>query len=152
MSIATEAPSLQEIFGDDAAVPVTLEMTTVPTMKKTGNPYVGHVTKYTKLSGIAGPDYQQARRDAGEPDFVAGKPPWGEVISPCVLRHKGNDYLRVQVLKSESVWFLDGEEVDREMFAPFLSESKEEAVVYRTIAEKSISTLRVRDDFWRFFR
>ena len=94
------------------ATPVTLEAVTDARLKKTGNPY-GKVYKYQTVNGMVGADYglsvkRQQIKAGNEPDFEAGKLPYGEWVNDQrkVVEHTLANgsymlYLRIQFVDKE---------------------------------------------------
>jgi hypothetical protein len=108
----------------------TLETSTVPEMRKTGNPFIGRVRKISKgLNVQIGAIYEnavnrQAERE-GNPDageFVAEKLAYGSWLVPHkIIEHKGAFQIRVtcnpHMKPSEVIYTLDGEPVNDETLA-----------------------------------
>jgi hypothetical protein len=112
----------------------TLETSTEPAMRKTGNPYVGRVRKISKgLNVSIGAIYEnsvnrQAGRE-GNPDageFVAEKLAYGQWLVPHkIIEHKGELQIRVTCnphMKPTEVYYtVDGERATDEVTAEIKS-------------------------------
>lgn len=115
------------------AFPITIEALTVPTMRKTGNPYAGNCLKRSRVNGFANWIYsnsvnRQREREGTETDFIAAPRQWGARVekTPLVI-HKGKMYLELKVEKSLGHQYetLTGKIIEASELAPFLSEKSE---------------------------
>ena len=153
----------------------TLETSTEPAMRKTGNPYVGRVRKISKgLNVQIGAIYENAvNRQAGRegnPDageFVAEKLAYGSWLVPHkIIEHKGEYQIRVtcnpHMKPTEVVYTLDGEPVSAETLAEIKSfepdkksSGRQEAfgvereVVPRNYKLESITSIKINGTLYR---
>ena len=96
----------------------TLVTATIPTMRKTANPFIGRVKKIVKGQMQFGYDYENAvnnrlKAQGLEPNFSAQSRKWGKWIIPNkVAENNGEYYLRFYTItnntKTEVVWLIDG--------------------------------------------
>ena len=88
----------------------------------------GHtLTKISRAICLTGVEY---RNLAVNEDTETGALPWGEWSQyPYVITHKGQDYLRIYAVDKTVTtrYFVDGIEVFREDFLPYLTPSQREA-------------------------
>lgn len=127
------------IFGRAGCQAVTIVAATVPTMRKTGNPFYDRETKTfsilkrSRTNGLINWIYQnsvnnQRLREGLEPDFEPEPRQWGKRIrgTPFVV-HDGKIYLELKVQKSlEHGYFsTDGKPIHESEIRPFLSEKAE---------------------------
>jgi hypothetical protein len=97
-------------------------------MNKRGNPYLQDLVESQKrVSILFNFDYGKAvnnrREKMGlERDFVPAPRKWGKPIeNGHIISHNGNLYLSAQRMgSSETRYFLNGEEIDKEVIADFL--------------------------------
>ena len=112
----------------------TLETSTEPAMRKTGNPYVGRIRKISKgLNVSIGANYEngvnrQAGREGVEEagEFKAEKLAYGSWLVPHkIIEHKGELQIRVtcnpHMKPSEVYYTCDGERVTDEVLAEIKS-------------------------------
>ena len=118
---------------------VTVTTRTVPSMRKTGNPFVGKVFKISKVNGTAWHIYansvnnQREREGSVAANFEALPRVWGTRISQTSLvEHKGNFYLELKVESSLGHRYVNSagkdltpDEVER--LKPFLSKPRQAA-------------------------
>ncbi len=139
------------------ACPVTIETRTVPTMRKTGNPYAGNVVKLSRVNGMVGWHYAasvnaQRVREGGSADFDAVPRKWGErVASTPFVVHNGRVYLELKVERSlgHEYQTVAGQPVPVDALAPFLPAQRpdngrqgvEREVVLRDYAIDSIAAV-----------
>lgn len=104
----------------------SLTAITVPAMNKTKNgdrkspnPYLGRVLKYSRGEYQIGCDYEKVvnrrlKKQGLEPNFKVSHRSWGEwLVVNKIATHKGNFYVRVYLVHNHQVpptveWFLDG--------------------------------------------
>lgn len=135
---------------------VDVETATTPTMNKTGNPYIGRVTKHTGYCGVDfGTSYTEEvnrrRIEEGKTaDFKAQKSPYEEV-NEFFVRKGEQLYLRM-ILKKENkkpaIWYLDNrpateqEEKEIKSFLPKKNTAKnqglENVVEYRVVKIENV--------------
>lgn len=150
----------------------TLETSTEPKMRKTGNPYFGRVRKISKgLNVQIGSVYEkavnrQAEREGNESagEFKAEKLAYGSWLVPHkLIEHKGEIQIRVTCnprMKPKSVSYeIDGVEIPVEEIKPFMPESKKSArqesfgvereVVPRNFKLESITAITVNGTRYR---
>jgi hypothetical protein len=88
----------------------------------------GHtLTKVSRAVCLTGVEY---RNLAVNEEVETGKLPWGEWSQyPYVVTHKGADYLRIYAVDGtvKTRYFVDGIEVFRQEFLPYLTPSQQEA-------------------------
>lgn len=140
---------------------IRLDSVTVPTMRKTGNPYVGRVTKRSTILGIIGnwiyedAVNRQRQREGKKANFVAESPSWGtnEAGSPY-RTNRDSLYLNVKVERCLStVLCLDGvpatgdELAAIQTFIPAKTEAPKQAldkpIIYRSYKLESIVGLKI---------
>lgn len=110
---------------------VTIEAETEPSMRKTGNPFLG-TKKKSVVNGLANFIYEnsvnrQRKREGLEPDFEAEPRRWGTRLRGTPLvEHNGRYYLELKVEKTQNptYWF-DGKEIKKEELEAFMSEHSE---------------------------
>lgn len=128
-------------------------------MLKTGNRYLGRVTKQTTMIVRVNEDYEEAVNDMRKEEgvrgkFTAKKLPWGQhVPNSPLIEHKGNYYLQARIMSSNPpIYFLDGKECTYNQLMSikaYVPEKKEgtgrqktdEEVVIRTIKLENIIAL-----------
>jgi hypothetical protein len=133
-------------------------------MRKTGNPYVGHdVTKTTSLTGQFGGDYEnwvnnQREREGKSADFDAASRTWGENLGKGIILNPKTGEVSIQLIMtnapSDTVYRIDGEQVDKTVLEPFLPVKKvnkenqgtDKTVVVRTLRTDRIKVLRVNGE------
>ena len=129
VSIVTLPDFLTNLMMTSGAKVVTILAETDPSMRKTGNPFIGRVRKVTLANVSIGFVYansvNRARVKEGvEPDFTPAPRKWGVRINGTPLvEHKGQYYLEVRWLRTMSSFLtLDREEVkDEETLADIKS-------------------------------
>lgn len=85
------------------------------------------LTKVTTALVMTGVEYRNLAVNA---DAETGALPWGEWSQyPYVVTHRGQDYLRVNTIDGtlKTRYFVDGIDVDRQMFLDYLTPSQREA-------------------------
>jgi hypothetical protein len=111
---------------------VTIETCTVPTMRKTGNPYAGNCVKISRVNGMIGWSYansvnNQREREGGTADFEVKERKWGKRIAstPFVV-HEGRYYLELKVEHALEHWYetVTGERINVDHIRPFLPAKK----------------------------
>lgn len=118
-------------FMTSSARVMTLTALTVPSMRKTNNPYLNRVQKLAKYS-VQSYEYGKvvnARlvREGKEPIFESGELPWGswvEGYEGTLLTHKDKFYLRYYPMNNNNVqvlYLLDGRVATAEETADILS-------------------------------
>jgi len=130
--LLTKHAIVKLVISNDGAMRNVATVETEPTMKKTGNPYLGQVTKITKIKdGLINYDYSlnvdMAREKFGMPrDFKAQPRTWGEKIEgSSIITHKGKTYLDIMVKDVESHYLLNGEPIEKEVIKEFLPKQRE---------------------------
>jgi hypothetical protein len=139
---------------------VTISTDTEPAMRKTDNPYYGHVRKLTTLNGMIGFDYpanvNKLAMLEGKAERDSKPRSWG-VISPCkrFIFHKGAVYLRFRSEKclETPVYMVDGQEIDKDLLTPFLTVKTKSStqvdltgeIVVRDFSLASINTITFRN-------
>ena len=107
------------------AVIVTIHTDTVPTMNKTGNPYVG-ARKRSKVNGMINWIYEcavnrQRIREGLTADFQAYPRKWGQRIKGTPLvEHNGKYYLEMKVQAANSVYYVGQQEIPSADITPYL--------------------------------
>lgn len=102
----------------------TIDAVTIPTMRKTNNPYVGRVLKYVRTQMQFGYNYENAvnnrlEKMGLERSFKTSERKWGEWVIPNkVATNKGKFYLRFYTMESntptEVYYLVDGRLATRE--------------------------------------
>lgn len=156
----TEEQVREILLAFRGATPVTIVAETVPAMRKTGNPFVGRVTKTSRVNGMIGWSYDHAvnaqlLREFGpeaEP-FRAFPRKWGVRIEGTPLvEHKGGYYLEIKVERSLAHEYrIDGIPVPDSTLSPYLSKPSHEGsrqgverpVVLRDYSLRNIRSLRM---------
>lgn len=141
---------------------VSVDTVTIPSMRKTGNPYVGAV-KVQTMNGLIGFDYanavnnQLAREDNDNAfEFVPHTRKWGVLMdNRNMVEHKGKYYLqmKVQSLSGKPRYMMDGQEIDSALVKPFLQEKSkvgtqaavgiEKEVIVRDVELGNIRAIRM---------
>jgi hypothetical protein len=114
-------------------VMLTLRTKTIPDMRKTDNPYYGHVHKITKTNGRLKSDYEkEMQRATGEPGFEAHPHKWAAVVDAAFSTHrtKGGTYLRYIEKSRREYYFYKGKPIAKEMIEPYLR-SQDQPVKFR---------------------
>jgi hypothetical protein len=106
------------------------------------------LTKHTEAKAMTGVEY---RNLAVNNDRETGALPWGEWVDglyPWVIEHKGQRYARIYTVDGtlRTTYFVNGEAVDRETFAEYLTPSQ------RTPKRPNGGTLTVKMDNLRVRR
>jgi len=102
----TEVQLAAMLTANKGASIVTIVTMTDPTMRKTGNPFVGNVKKVSRVNGMIGWSYENAvnnqlAREDKTAEFVAKPRKWGTRLNGTPLvEHKGNFYLEMKVERS----------------------------------------------------
>ena len=143
---------LNEIKG---ATFISVDITSEPRMRKTGNPYMG-ATKTLSLSGAFNFDYEnsvnaQLEREGKEANFESQGRSWGK-REGNLIEHKGNYYIQLKVQgASDPVFRFNGVEIEKSVLEPFLQESHkphtqdelEKEVVVRDVKLENVKAIRV---------
>lgn len=105
-----------------------LHMETVPSMRKTNNPYFNRVTKITKGNVLLGCNYQtRVSNNTKNPDFKPEENKVGEKVTKCI-RHNEKfdryylDYEWFNEVRPKSEYVCDGDPIEKEMFESFMSQ------------------------------
>lgn len=147
------------------AIMLAVSLETVPSMRKTDNPYINGTTKTVSLSGITGFDYEnvvnmQLMREGKEPIFDANPLPWGKHDNAYIISNldkktgKTKFYVQMKVQgSSDPVYRHNGEYIEKVVLEPFLpkrtmSATQEDVeldkeVVVRTVSVDNIKTVRM---------
>ena len=146
---------------------LSVDIETVPEMRKTGNPFVGNVIKSQRLNGLVGFDYDAgvnriAEREGKE--YREAKPrKWGFLSSDRIFVCYKNDdiatHLRMKVQKSIDPRYFridNGDEISKETLKPFLpvkAKSSTQAdltgeVIERDITLENVKVLHFRGDVY----
>ena len=132
---------------------VTIVAETQPRMRKTDNPYAGHVIKRSRVNGAICWIYKNAvqkQLDKQEIDveFQPQERKWGERLQGTpFVEHKGKLYLEMKVERSLDSVYIDvrtGEEVDKEKLQPFLQDPPDSVVVLRDYALENIKQIAMK--------
>lgn len=117
---------------------LTIKTATEPAMRKTNNPFIGRVKKYTTYTdAVLGVDYGNAvnnriERNGGERNFVPAAPngkKWYNTFFYQSLSNESVFYLKIGIYKNtiiESQYYIDGQLATNEQLAelePFLIKS-----------------------------
>ena len=113
---------------------VSIDAATAPKMNKTGNPYFGRITKFCRMDGLIGFDYEnsvnnQAAREGKEERDAKGRA-WGTLTADRLfVTHKGEYYLQMKVQSTDTPVYKDetGAIVDKATLAPFMPERGEKS-------------------------
>ena len=139
------------------AQPVTVETRTVPTMRKTGNPFAGNVVKLSRVNGFVNWTYatsvnNQRDREGRDTNFEALPRQWGtRVASTPFVLHNGRVYVELKVERSLGHGYqtLSGQPIPVESLIDFLPAKREDsgrqeverAVVLRDYAIDSLTAV-----------
>ena len=85
------------------------------------------LTKQSSAVCMTGAEYRSLAVNAG---VETGDLPWGEwSMYPYIITHKGTDYARLYTVDNtvRTAYYVDGERVDREAFAAYLTPSQRNA-------------------------
>jgi hypothetical protein len=123
-----ELISILEVRCRSGAFAVTLETRTVPTMRKTGNPYAGDCFKLATINVFLNTIYgnavnRQRVREGAVADFEAQPRKWGERIAgTCFVQHKGALYVEAKLERRIACSYetAAGQPISAESLAPFL--------------------------------
>ena len=134
----------------------TVTIVTEPSMRKTGNPFIG-VKKVSTINAVIGFDYdscvnKQRTREELEADFLAQPRKWGERKDTKTVEHNGQTYVSLLSQKClETVFIKDGKEVCEADIKPYLTVSAQpmtqgtdKAIVYRDVKVDNITRIRFR--------
>lgn len=136
---------------------------TDPRMNKTGNRFLGLVSKHGRMNVMFGDNYEagvqrKADKEGLDTVFVAQPLKWGKHYrdSAFVIEHKGNFYLQCRVLASHEVeyrWIQSGtllneaEVLEMKSFFPKKSEGSrqpaQDKVIYRTLKVCNITKIQM---------
>lgn len=102
---------------------------TVPTMRKTDNPFFGKVVKITKGNILIGGNYEtRVKNETGIEGFVSEKCTVGEHIGEgnCVQfnEYKGRHYLQYEwfgEVKPKSEYEFEGNPIEKELFRSYMN-------------------------------
>ena len=117
---------LQETLNNIASCQaVSVNVSTIPSMNKGGNPYYGRVKKDSIVNGLIGFTYgnavnNQLGREDKNMDFHPKPRKWGERVG-VLVHYKGKTYLELKVQSvSATTYYLDGEEIAVSRIADFI--------------------------------
>lgn len=138
---------------------VTIETETDPRMRKTNNPYSGHIVKRSKVNGMIGWNYtnsvnNQRDREGNREEFVAKPRKWGQrIIGTPLVEHKESYYLELKVERAMGSTFVDvrtGNEVPKETLLEWLPKPStssrqdvEKEIILRDYKLDSIVKIRI---------
>ena len=138
---------------------MTIVATVVPSMRKTGNPFYGRVTKTSTVNGMIGFKYEnsvnnQRKRENIGKEFVAEPRKWGvRIAGTPIVEHKGQSYLEVKVQRVfDTVYCVDNRlACDEEIkaikgFFPTNKDNRQEVekpVILRDYCLDSINEIRI---------
>lgn len=162
MKTVTRDELVKLIDSEKGSEMVAIHVTTEPTMRKTGNPYVGTV-KHQSLSGVIGYDYEnsvnnQLVREGKEADFVAQPRSWGVRLDNRWVMHKEERYLTIKVQGAgPATYTLNGTEIEIEKLKPFIPEKKhastqddiEKKVIHRDIKLSNVEAITMKGETYR---
>lgn len=108
---------------------ISVDAATTPKMNKTGNPFFGRITKFCRMDGLIGFDYEnsvnnQANRE-GKEEREAKPRTWGVLTDDRIfVTHKGEHYLQMKVQSTDTPVYRDatGTIVDKAILSPFMPE------------------------------
>ena len=136
---------------------ITIDVCTIPQMRKTNNPYIG-VKKYQSLNGIIGYSYQKAVNRIAEKEGKESREvqprAWGETSDNRIfVIHKDKTYLKLKVESSNNLRYIkENEEVLIEKLKEFMPEKGNKSttqqdldgeVIERTINIENIKAARI---------
>ena len=98
MKLITRTQLIALLMEVKSATFATLTLNTEPTMRKTGNPYVGQVRKIAIHNVTLNASYEksvarQQGREGLAQDFKAQERAWGTHESAAVIENKGSHYV-----------------------------------------------------------
>jgi hypothetical protein len=134
---------------------------TIPTMRKTNNPFVGKVVKVQTLNGVIGYDYQNSINNLAKKEGVeanqAQPRKWGTLSKDRIFVHHTNKqgeektYLRMKVEKSNNIKYINietNEEVDVEELRPFFPTKKKSSTqsnLQGEVIERDVDLANVKE-------
>ena len=138
---------------------VTIDISTVPSMRKTDNPFFGKIRKLQTMNGVIGYSYTDAVNRIAEKEGKDIRPSqprtWGEASSDNIfVNHKDKMYLKIKVESVKNIRYIQtdtNEEIPREQLEKFLPGKSEKSVtqsdlngevIERTIAVENIKVIR----------
>ena len=134
----------------------TIITNTEPTMRKTGNPFVG-LRKISEMNCMIGFDYQscvnrQRTREEIEAEFIAQPRKWGQRVDTKTVEHKGETYLSILPQRCLSTVYKLGDRIiDKAELSPWLNEPShsetqgtEKEVVYRDVKITNVKQIKFR--------
>jgi len=146
---------------DSSSSFISIDAETVPSMRKTGNPFHGSVMKRSTTSGIINFHYSNAvnnqrEREGNEEVFVSKPRTWGTRIekSPLV-EHKGSFYIEMKVEDVSTSEFFNtetGDSVAKDQLLEWLPKSRtgvsenqgtDKAIFIRDYKVNSITGIRM---------
>lgn len=157
MKKITQSELIKYLNAYRAAKIISLDIETVPAMRKTDNPYKENCTKSSSITGIVHFDYEnsvnrQLQREGKDfLTFNAQPRKWG-TLDGAWVEHKGKYYLQIKVENSSTpVYYFNNEEIPVEKLEPFLQESHkshtqcaiDKEIVVRDIKIENIKKIRM---------
>lgn len=151
MPVYTVEQFREALYAANGALILTVHARVIPEMRKTDNPYFDRVSKRVVANGNIGADYEKSVNRAlvkmgSAPDFVAGEHPWADYVNRCFVKHKDREtyYIRFIETRRREWWYLDGIQVDRSVFEPWLPCVKPTPVKYRNFMCDNIQGIKWR--------
>ena len=100
-----------------------------------------------RIHGYIGDSYVK-RRKGGDPKFELSPRVWGEKIAPCIIEHKGSEYLEVfdSERVSRPVYMVDGEPILKAEIKKYLKPKRSSESIVHTYRMDRISEIEIWSD------